>query len=307
LDQQNVTPIFEVMESFKEYLKTRYRYTDKSLEIKVNHVLQYENYCSENQKLENLSFEALLKIIEIQRNKYSIITVNNQLHSLKCYFFYQIKLENRTDNPIENFRIKFEKTKILQGFLTSEELDFIYENYPNNKKGKYKSYGFRNKLILGLMVYQGLSTGTLEALKTSDINLEKAQITVPRTSERKLNPRVLPLESVQIIDFYNYLSGQKKELEIFLKVEQNNLLLFPLRETSRMKDITKMIKSDVCKYFKIKELYQLRISRIMLWLKIYNLRKVQYKSGYKCLSSLEKYRQDQLESLKQAVEKYHIF
>lgn len=295
------------MESFREYLKTRYNYTDKSLKIKADHVLQYQNHCSENQQLSNLSFKELLKIIAIQRQKYSITTVNNQLHSLRCYFFYQIKLENRKDNPIENFRIKSEKSKLLQGFLSLEEMDFIYENYPAEKKNRNKTYLIRNKIVLGLMLYQGLSTGTLENLKTSDINLEKAQISVPKTSERKLNPRILPLESVQIIDFYNYLNQSRKELVTHIKVDTNSDLLFPKRDTSRMKDVTKMVKNDVQYYFKIKTLYQFRISRIMLWLKMYNLRQVQYKSGYKCLSSLEKYRQDELESLKQAVEKYHTF
>jgi site-specific recombinase XerD len=295
------------MENFKTYLKTRFHYTDQSLQLKTDHVKQYQNYCSEQQELHKLSFKELLKIIEIQRKKYSIQTTNNQLHSLECYFYYQIETGNRKDNPIENFRIKAEKPKLLQGFLNTEELDFIYENYPAKQKNRNKIYLIRNKIILGLMVYQGLGTGTIENLKTTDINLEKAQINVPKTSERKHNPRILPLESVQILQLHNYLKEHKKELETLLKIKENDPLLFPKREKARMKDITKMIKSDVQKYFEIKDLYQLRISRIILWLKVYNQREVQYKSGYKHLLRLEKYRENELESLKKAVEKYHIF
>lgn len=298
------------MNDFKNYLKTRYHYTDLSLEIKENHVIQYKKLCSKHQKLEQLSFNELLQIIEIQREKYTIQTINNQLHSLECYFYYQITIGNRTDNPIENFRIKCEKLKLLQGFLSKEELDFIYANYPEIKKSKiakYNIYNIRNKIILGLLVYQGISTGTLEVLKTLDIDLEKAQITVPKTSERKLNERVLPLESVQIIELYNYINAHRNELIKLVEANENSDLLFPKRDKSRMKDLTKAIKIQVQKYFKINELQQLRISRIALWLKDYNLREVQYKSGYKCLSSLEKYNQNAIESLKEAVAKYHIF
>lgn len=295
------------MEGFREYLKTRYHYTDSSLEIKINHVELYQRSCSLNEQLAYLSFTELLKIIEIQRSKYRITTVNNQLHSLKCYYFYQIKLENRSDNPLDNFSIQSEKAKMLQGFLSPEELDFIYENYPLEVIGRNKIYLMRNKIILGLMVYQGLSTGTLANLKTSDINLEKGQINVPKSSERKLNPRILPLESVQIIVIYNYLKEYREALLIKMKSDKNTDLLFPKRGIWKMRDMTKAVKGDVQRYFKIEGIYQLRISRILFWLKHYNVREVQYKSGYKRLSSLEKYRHNELESLKQAVEKYHIF
>lgn len=295
------------MEHFKTYLKTRFHYTDQSLKLKTDHVKQYQNHCSEQQELYKLNFKELLKIIEIQRKKYSITTINNQLHSLETYFYYQIEIGNRKDNPIENFRVKAEKPKLLQGFLNTEELDFIYENYPTEQKNRNKIYLLRNKIILGLMVYQGLSTGTIENLKTTDINLEKAQINVPKTSERKHNPRILPLESVQIVQLHNYLNQHKKELERQLNINENDILLIPKREKARMKDITKMIKNDVQKYFEIKDIYQFRISRITIWMKNYKAREVQYKSGYKHLLRLEQYRENELESLKQAVEKYHTF
>jgi integrase/recombinase XerD len=295
------------MEQFKEYLKSRYHYTESSLAIKENHILQYQNLCSTYQKLETLSFNELLKIIEIQRKKYSIVTVNNQIHSLEIYFYFQMEIGIRKDNPLENFRIKSEKPKLLQGFLTSEELDFIYEKYPKTKTGKYAIYSQRNKIILGLLVYQGISTGTLEVLKVTDIDLEKAQINIPKTSERKLNTRILPLESVQILALNEYLSTGRKELLNLVNPDETTDLLFPKREKSQMKAVTKAIKTEVKKHFKINHLQQLRISRIRIWMKQYNLREVQYKSGYKCLSSLEKYNQNELESLQEAVTKYHTF
>lgn len=295
------------MNDFKEYLKSRYHYTESSLEIKVNHILQYQNLCSTYQKIENVSFTELLKIIEIQRKKYSIVTVNNQIHSLEIYFYFQMELGVINENPLENFRIKSEKPKLLQGFLTSEEMDFIYEKYPKSKTGKYAIYSQRNKIILGLLVYQGISTGTLEVLKMTDIDLEKAQINIPKTSQRKLNARILPLESVQILALNDYLSTGRKELLTLVNADQTTDLLFPKRKKSQMKALTKAIKSEVLKHFKINHLQQIRISRIRLWMKQYNLREVQYKSGYKCLSSLEKYNQNELESLQEAVAKYHVF
>jgi integrase/recombinase XerD len=295
------------MNKFKDYLKKRYEYSEASLNIKINQILIWKKHLTNYQNLENIDFKELLKIIEILSKNYQISTLNNLINTLKTYFYFLIEIEKRESNPLENFKIKSNKPILLQGFLTEEELQFIYENYPEKQKGKNSLYLKRNKILLGFMIFQGLSTGDLEVLKVNDIDLKKAQITIPKATERKGNPRVLPLEASQILAINDYLNCTRDKLIIQLKSNENTLDLFPKREKSRMKDIVKTIKPDIEKYFKINSLNQFRISRIALWLKQYNAREVQYKSGYKYLSSLEKYHLNELESLKEAVNKYHTF
>jgi integrase/recombinase XerC len=157
------------------------------------------------------------------------------------------------------------------------------------------------------MVFQGLESGSIKTLTLENIDLQKAVIQVPRTSESKLNPRKLPLESIQIIDLQNYLKHTRIEIIKLIKAPYNEQKLFPHSEKTKMSCITINIRKRIQKYYKINNLKQFRSSRIVLWLKIYNLREVQYKSGYKSLASLEKYKQNELESLKEAVAKYHIF
>lgn len=295
------------MEEFKVYLKTRYDYTETSLELKINQIELWKKYLTNYQTLDNIDFNELLKIIEILSNKYKISTLNNLINTLKTYFYFLIEIQKRESNPLENFKIKSNKPLLLQGFLTEDELQFIYENYPEKQKGKNSLYLKRNKILLGFMIFQGLSTGDLEVLKVNDIDLKKALITIPKATERKGNPRVLPLEASQILAINDYLNYTRDKLKEQLKADENTLDLFPKRAKSRMKDVVKTIKPDIEKYFKINSLNQFRISRIALWLKQYNAREVQYKSGYKYLSSLEKYHLNELESLKEAVNKYHTF
>ena len=295
------------MIEFKTYLKMRYDYSESSLELKINQILIWKKHLTNYQTLEIVDFIELLKVIEILSKNYQISTLNNLINSLKTYFYFLIEIQKRADNPLENFKIKSNKPILLQGFLTENELCSIYENYPEKVKAKNSLYLKRNKIILGLMIFQGLSTGDLEVLQITDIDLKKAQISVPKATERKGNPRVLPLEAQQILTLDNYLNSTRDKLKEQLKADENCLNLFPKRDKSRMKDIVKTIKPDIEKYFKISSLYQFRISRIALWLKVYNARVVQYKSGYKYLSSLEKYHLNELESLKEAVHKYHTF
>ncbi len=295
------------MIEFKTYLKTRYDYTETSLELKTNQILIWKKHLTNYQTLEIIDFNELLKIIEILSKNYQISTLNNLINTLKTYFYYLIEIQKRTANPLENFKIKSNKPVLLQGFLTEEELQFIYENYPEKQKGKNSLYLQRNKILLGLMIFQGLSTGDLEVLQITDIDLKKAQISVPKATTRKGNPRVLPLEASQILAINEYLNYTRDKLISQVKSNENSLDLFPKREKSRMKDVVKTIKPDIEKYFKINNLNQFRISKIALWLKVFNAREVQYKSGYKYLSSIERYHLNELESLKEAVNKYHTF
>ena len=293
------------MKTFREYLKTKYHYTESSLDLKIKQVQLYKKYQGK-QNLDAMNLPELLKIIEILRKHYTIITVNSQIYALKSYYNFLIDKGIRSDNPLQNFRIKSEKPKLLQGFLTSKELDFIYENYPKSIKGKNDLYRQRNKIILGLLIYQGLDTGTLEVLRVEDIDLQTARISIPKTTDKKLNPRKLPLVSVQIMALNEYLNLTREKLMDYLKTE-NNTLLFPRKPKVKMKTVIRTLKPDIETYFTINNLHQFRISRIALWMKQYNIREVQYFSGYKFLSSLEKYNQSDLESLKEAVNKYHTF
>jgi integrase/recombinase XerD len=50
---------------------------------------------------------------------------------------------------------------------------------------------------------------------------------------------------------------------------------------------------------------QLRASVIVKWLKMYNLRKVQYMAGHRFISSTESYQQSEMEGLTEQINKFH--
>ena len=56
---------------------------------------------------------------------------------------------------------------------------------------------------------------------------------------------------------------------------------------------------------RIKNLDQIRTSVITQWLKQHDLRKVQHLAGHKYVSSTEAYKQNVLEGLQEAVNRYH--
>jgi site-specific recombinase XerD len=291
--------------NFKEYLKTQKRYSENTLNEKEKQLQNWQQYCGTNQSFETITTTELLKIVELQKRKYQPQTLNNQLLTIEQYFFYLIDKGIRKEHPLKNFRIKTEKKPLIKGLLTEEELNTIYENYPTKGHygGQFDVYKQRNKVILGLMVYQGLSSGSIAQIELKDLHLKKGSIYIAERLKTRLNPRNLPLEAVQIIELNTYLTQTRNQLLVLIKTDSGATKLIPLGNKTKFSSITKNIKKQT----ELQDIQQLRNSRIALWLKQHNVRVVQYKSGYRRLLSLEQFKQDELESLKQAVAKYHPF
>lgn len=291
--------------NFKAYLKTQKRYSENTLNEKEKQLQNWQQYCGKNQSFETITTTELLKIVELQKRKYQPQTLNNQLLTIEQYFFYLIEKGIRKEHPLKNFRIKTEKKPLVKGLLTEEELHKIYEHYPTKGHygGRFDVYKQRNKVILGLMIYQGLSSGSIAQIELKDIDLEKGTIYIAERLKTRLNPRNLPLEAVQIMELNMYLTQTRNQLLVLIKTDAETTRLIPLGNNTKFSSITKNIKKQT----ELQDIQQLRNSRIALWLKQHNVRVVQYKSGYRRLLSLEQFKQDELESLKQAVAKYHPF
>lgn len=290
------------MKGFLHYLKEHYHYAERTLIEKEKQVLLWKKWCSAKQSFDKINTSELLKIVELQKKKYQLNTINNQLKTIEQYFEYLQFTGKRKDHPLKNFRIKTPKKALITGFLTEEELQNIEKDFRDRtyKKGQFGLFGKRNQIILGLIVYQALNTGSLRELQVKDIDLEKGIIKVPQATENRLKERILPLEASQILELYKYLNETRIELLQISKTVKETEKLFIVSEKTRFSSIA----SEIRKQINIPSLQQIRNSRINLWLKQYNLREVQYKAGFRYLRSLEYFNQTELENLKQELEKY---
>lgn len=290
------------MREFLKYLKDNYHYAERTLIEKKKQVVAWKKLYSKKQNFDRITTQELLKIIELQQKKYQLNTINTQIRSIEQYFEYLQFTGKRKDHPLKNFRIKTPKKALITGFLNEEELRILEENFRKRKykKGQFSLFGKRNRIILGLIIYQALNTGSLRELKVDDIDLEKGMIRVPEATENRLKERILPLKASQILELYKYINETRLELLQLSKTVKETEKLFILSEKTRFSSIT----SEIRKQINVQSLQQIRNSRINLWLKQYNLREVQYKAGFRYLRSLEYFNQTELENLKQELEKY---
>jgi integrase/recombinase XerD len=165
----------------------------------------------------------------------------------------------------------------------------------------------RNKIILGLFIYQALRSEEIIRLQVADVKLREGKIFV--AAANRSNERTLKLESHQVFDLLDYINDTRKQIlhHRSITVPTQDLFL-NLGESSRKNNLFGMLVTHLKQMnSKVKSLDQLRASVIVHWLKLYNLRKVQVMAGHRYISSTESYKANNLDDLKEDIKNFHPF
>ena len=255
----------------------------------------------ENITEEAVSYNDITHYIQSKKGTVKQITIQTILASLKQYYNYLQELDFIAENPTLNVQIKGVKRKVLHNILSKQELEKIYFDYKNleNKSLSKK----RNEIIVSLLVYQGVNTNDLQNLTIKDVKLREGKIFVK--GSRRSNERTLKLEAHQILDFMEY---QLKTRETILQETKKQTDLFFVTQGSSLKlqNVMQKLMQQLHKQNKqVESVKQIRASVITGWLKIYNLREVQYFAGHRYVSSTESYLINDLEDLQEDINKYH--
>lgn len=221
--------------------------------------------------------------------------INTMLRSIRNYYDYLKSTGEGMINPAANLYLKGVRHKLPHDILSLESLQQIYQSYSvidNRSK--------RNKIILGMLIYQGITTDELMRLTTADVKLQEGKIFVP--GSRHSNSRTLELKSFQVMELHEYLTRIRPRL-IVKPTEQ---LFISMEGSLNMKNsLHHLFRALKRTNPGIKNAKQIRASVITAWLKTYNLRQVQYMAGHRYVSSTERYQLNNLEGLKDQVDKYH--
>lgn len=112
----------------------------------------------------------------------------------------------------------------------------------------------------------------------------------------------MQLQSHQVYELMDYIAEVRKE---FLK-EATDKLFIQWREGENFYGITQGILKTLRQInSRIKNLDQIRASVITKWLREHDLRKVQYLSGHKYVSSTENYKANVIDELQEDIRKFH--
>jgi site-specific recombinase XerD len=163
----------------------------------------------------------------------------------------------------------------------------------------------RNKVLLSLVIFQGVGSKELNLIELKDLDLMNGKIYVP--GARTTNGRTLDLKAQQLLLFQDYMLNVRP---VILK-EANKSSDYFLVNSGQGKDLLTNVISLLLRklrpnYPKLKSLQQIRQSVLTEWLKQYGLRKTQYMAGHRYVSSTERYNVDRMEGLKKELKTHYL-
>jgi len=233
-----------------------------------------------------------------QKNGATQRTIQNYLNMIKHFYSYLIDQKQIEVNPVTGIKVQGVKRKSLYHIFKPEELHAIYNNYQDESlKGK------RNKIMLSLLVYQGVKTEELIKLEVRDVKFKEGKIEIP--GGLRSEGRILKLESHQVLEFYDYVNSIRKEI-LSTSGQQTDKLFVSIEGGESLDSCMHRLMFWVRRKNKLViNAKQLRASVIVKWLKVYNLRQVQYLAGHRYISATESYQQNEMEGLTEEVNQFH--
>ncbi|HEU4607644.1 MAG TPA: tyrosine-type recombinase/integrase, partial [Chitinophagaceae bacterium] len=228
-------------------------------------------------------------LLSFMRNANGQRITKRTLHNILCvirhYCNYLIHEGKRTDNPAAGVFIKGLVRKLPTGLISFDELEELYKQYSIQI-----SVDRSKKIMLGLMIYQGVTVGELERIERKDIKLKEGKIKIRGTG--RTNERILDLFAGQVIDLQQYLSENRYEEKLFTGPWISNRVQYMFDQLKQLN--AKVINAK-----------QIRSSVITHWLRKNNLRQVQYMAGHKFVSSTQRYQLNHLDDLKNELQQHH--
>lgn len=228
-------------------------------------------------------------------------TLNRIVSSIKVYYSFLCHTDQREDHPAKSVRLRDQRTRDiqLQELLSPEELALLL-----TRPERYSGLETRNRVLMGLLVYQALLPQEMATLRTSDLDLEAGTVYVRSTAKTKA--RTLPLKPTQILLLYGYAHTTRAQL---LNGKTTTALLIGLRGTAMSaEDITKHVKRTAAAVYGKRKVNAQTIRQSVikhLLAQGHDVSKVQAFAGHKNPSSTEKYQEDTVKTLLAAVQQYH--
>jgi integrase/recombinase XerD len=312
------------MNKFRNYLLES-GYSPNSIPSTVRFVEYYLKWIAKNRlSPADCSYEIFLDFIDTAMREFAgrsnvIVAVNRILTAVSLYYDY-LSIDNpEMVNQCKSLRIKNSRKHVVSNLLSRKEMIDIYYNLP-----RVTDRDKRNRVLFGLLIFQGLTPGELKRLKLDDLDFENGKINIesdPDSLLRKGNKcRTLFLEAKQIFDILNYLENirprilanyyynmpGRKPAEMNTALSTTNQLLLSMFGSTDLKN------SIIHQFFWIRKHYpavrstlQIRQSVIAYWITRYNLRIVQYMAGHRYVGSTEFYKQVDINNLKREVLEFH--
>jgi integrase/recombinase XerD len=194
------------MKNFKDYL-TKKEFSERTIKDYERRTRDFLEWITKHHyTIENMRYADLMSYMKhSQKQGKSNVHIQHQLIVIRHYFNYQVKIGTIKNNPAQGVFIKGIARRLPHDLAEYDELVTLHKNYP-----VHDIRDQRNKVILGLLIFQAVTVEELELLEPEHINLREGKIKISATE--RTNERVLKLEAVQVFDVQEYLSKTRHRI-----------------------------------------------------------------------------------------------
>lgn len=288
------------MKKFYQYLKDKGQKECTATEHTKN-VERFYTWSEQSGRVgvEQMTYTELLEYVQhLKANNVQVQTINIRLNSIRHYFEF-LKTEGLSEaNPAKRLHIKGAIKRVVVNPLTYSELEKLYHDYAAyaDKKNVFSHVHRRsiekNKVMLSLMIWQGLHSGELKKLRIEHLKISRGVLDAPGAA--RSNGRTLSLAPAQVLLLNNYLNNLPKEQQTVFVGDVSQQVLGLMEELTGINP-------------QVKNVAHIRASVVLHWMKVYDKRQVQHMIGHKHISSTEKYELQQLDTLTDQLQRYHPF
>ena len=297
------------LEDFKTYLLTK-GFNQNTIRQNSNYAGIFLQWIKEEatDKDQVRYREVIAFIRHLQHEGYNSKFINRVLLAVRHYYN---SLET-PKNPAFGIYLRGNKHSLPANLDAYIEIQKLYENY-EVKDNRNK----RNRVMLGLMIYQALSPEEIGKLEPQHLKLKEAKIHIP--GGKHSNPRTLNMQAVQLMDMQEYLQHVRPQMLEDVttyrsgrkpcKIDREALarqLFFSENGSEHIKRSLYHLFQQLKKINpKITSSKIIRQSVIAHWLKEKGIRQVQYMAGHRYVGSTQRYRDYDMEELSHALKSYH--
>ncbi len=272
----------EYLDGYEAYLRTLFK--DETNPRKYRRMVEkFLDWVDENDIVQVKYPELMAYIRHCRQAQIQALRINTYLRGIRHFFDYLQEAKSPFLNPIVNYnpalgiQIKDVFHSLRADYLSQEELEKLMEEYQGN-----------HRIMLGLLVYQGLKINEIEKLEKIHFDLKKGTVYVPKSI--RSNSRILKLDANQVYELMEHLLALKTDRILGYSLTNQGVKL--------CKDLRKINP-------KVRNPHHLRGSRISYWVRNYDLREAQYLAGHNTIAGIEEYRKMNVEDLANEVNKYH--
>jgi len=203
---------------FKDYLSYEKNFSINTITAYLKDINDFQNFLIDNgtkiSKEINYSFVRQWIVI-LSEKKYSKISINRKIASLKSYFNFLVNIGKINTSPLKAHKNLKSSSKIVIPF-SEDEMDKVFDNFESSNINN------RDKLIIEIFYSTGIRREELISIKIKNISFERKVIKVVGKRNKERMIPMLPNLSSNILNYidekdpkiYLFESSKSKKLSI---------------------------------------------------------------------------------------------